>query len=371
MIKYAIQIPNLSMKIRSCCSFKIIYHPKYYYTKILFYCRFESMKKKPSILIVYGIIILIVIIILVVCFCNSKTSREHTATWSPAGATAKRRLGESGPNYVQWGNRVHLQNQSINYLGNRTYLDVCRSCNCQCGNSDGSCAKGLNNICDSGCLCGKSQAPGAPPKQDVSTVDVSIAETDGDSWTWTFGKQSSKNLMYPDYIVYGDLIHVYSAWEEWYPPEIGYLEACGSCIGAGEKNAWRAYWGTPRYGCACKENQNVYDVRIESETPRGVRSEIWKIISATGIPEGKFIEYNADIYLENQMEVLESQMAKTFLDACGGCNNEDKVSSTLKCAGPSGSRCRANSRLDVSTSYTPTREKGSGTWRIIKADEED
>lgn len=330
------------------------------------------MKKKTSILIVYGIIILIVIIILVVCFCNSKTSREHTAT---------RRLGESGPNYVQWGDNIHLQNQN----GTPTYLDVCGACDCDCGqngncfdgcmknyNNVGSCKERRHKVCDDGCACGKSvEFYPDFPLRDVSAGTNKLR--DNGSGTWIFEKISSTNNDNdnPEYIVYGDLVYIQNF--RIFTFEIdgethfkrGYLDACGPCIGdlgkdgKYEKRAMTA-------GCACG---NVYDVILNKSPPSGRLRSTWKIISAIGIPEGKFVEYDADIYLENQKLVTQSsqtQQPKTFLDVCGSCNQEYH-----KCAGTKSSPCRVNSRRDVSTSYTPTRAKGSGTWRIIKADEED
>jgi len=319
------------------------------------------MKKKTSILIVYGIIILIVIIILVVCFCNSKTSREHTST---------RRLGESGPNYVQWGDNIHLQNQN----GTPTYLDVCGDCDCTCG-GDGGCYNGCmkkerlwtglyicrnwrSKVCDYGCACGQSQEfyPDFPLR-DVSTG--TNKNGDNGSGIWKFEKMSSTNNDNPEYIVYGDLVYIQNFKSFNY--NLGYLDACGPCIGPfgeyGDPNSVTA-------GCAC---ENVYDVILNKSPPSDRLRSRWKIISAIGIPEGKFVEYDADIYLENQKLVTQStQQPKTFLDVCGSCNQKFH-----KCAnvGKEGTACRGNSRRDVSTSYTPTRAKGSGTWRIIKADE--
>lgn len=271
----------------------------------------------------FVIIIFIAIIILVLNFVKpsfegsfggSETYREHTA---------KRRLGESGSKYVKWGDKIHLQNQQQN-----GYLDVCGKC------SD-----------NAKCSCPDSN------KQDVAT-DPSETR-DNKSGTWEFEKDNSNNIDYPEYIVYGDLVNVYSMHQKGNRPS--YLSICkdrdqrGGC----NKVARR---------CSCPQGRGVWDVISgeKSDTTYG----IWKIISSIGISDGHFVEYGADIYLENQLQTPNYFENRTFLNVCGKCSNDGNT--TDKCAG---SACTKGTRFDVSTSHTPTWEGYSGTWKIIQADD--
>jgi len=349
---------------------------------------------KKYILISSGIIIFILlIIILIVNSSGSKPYREHN--------TAKRSLEESGQNYVKWEDRIYLQNQYV-HENNKTYLDVCGFCNCKkcwdTGNAKDSNCRAENHFpCDAGCMCGR----GSPYNPfDVSTAVETNPRNNSQTTTWIFGKKSSSNTSHTDYIVYGDLVYVLS-WARCGEsgvkdrdgnelPYFGYIETCGSCIGSqfrignGEDDH-----GKQVYGCACRLDQNVFDVRLtrnvvlgeNDREPPSVDSEVWKIISATGIPEGRFVEYDADIYLENQdgsQPLGRDGESKTFLDACGSCDGNIGFFAGFgfACAGDSRSghennRCLDKKKLDVSTSYTPTRDGKSGTWKIIKSDDPD
>jgi len=272
-------------------------------------------KKNISFLIISGFVIFIVVVIILIDnFGNSETYRERN--------TAKRKLEEFGLNYVKWGDEIHLQNQNITVTGDKTYLDVCGRC-------------GTGTKC-TGCSGGTNLS-------DVSTNPTS--SRDNKSGTWKFDIITTEQAFRdnPDYIIYGDIVHVHSLAG-------GYLDACGFC-GDNDKR------------CACLYNQNVYDVIVNSDPERDERGTgTWKIISAIGIPEGKFIEYGADIYLENQLIDETRKLGPTFLDVCGKC---DRGGRGRKCAGSS---CVRSNRGDVTTSHTPTRVEGSGTWKIEKAD---
>jgi len=330
---------------------------------------------KKYILISSGIIIFILLIILIVNSSGSKPYREHN--------TAKRSLEESGQNYVKWEENIHLLNQASS---GQTYLDACGRCNCTCGTHalhtpertcsykcqsdtpDDGCAGGA--ICDAGCMCGRADQF---LKRDVSS-DPSPTR-DGNSGTWKFIKESSTNQDFPEYIVYGDLVHIGSLFAT-----KGWLEACGTCVGSPGSVEQGGITGPGSgnsghyFGCACVDNQNVFDV--STSNPEGApcggdpicsadeNTKIWKILSVNGIPEGDFVEYGADIYLENQLVVITSRdQNKTFLNVCEKCNQERKG---FKCAGTEQtSDCNASSRFDVSTSYLPNRDLKSGIWRII------